>query len=320
MAPGTVPYTPLMEAIHDQSNGERLQRVLAAAGVGPRRACERMIEEGRVKVNGQTVRRLPAFADPRRDRITVDGQPVARGRARAVYVMVNKPERTLVTRSDEPGLGRTTVMDLVDHPARDRLFPVGRLDFNTAGLVLLTTDGAMANRLTHPRYGVPKVYRVLVKGAVDPGTLQRVRGSMLKDLRRADRAGGRVKPAGTGSGLELRIAGREEGKTVLEVQLSEGRTGNLAKMLDGAGLAVRKLERTAIGPLRLTGLARGRWRELERDEVRALRDAGREHPSGGKRRKRGPRTIGTAAPKARHGAQALSSGTQGGQESSEVDL
>ncbi|MEX2217968.1 MAG: pseudouridine synthase [Phycisphaerales bacterium] len=263
---------------HAQGGGVRLQRFMAAAGVGPRRACERMIEEGRVKVNGRRVTRLPAFVVPGQDRVSVDGRPLSAERARPVYIMVNKPERTLVTSADEPGMGRTTVLDLVDHPAKPRLVAAGRLDYSTTGLVLLTSDGPMVNRLTHPRFGVPKVYRAVVKGALQAPDLLRIRGAMLKDLRRADRAAPRPRPGERGSGLELRVAGREMGRTVLEIELSEGRTGNLAKMLAAAGVAVRKLERTAIGPLRLTGLARASWRELDRHEIRSLRDAARGRP------------------------------------------
>jgi 23S rRNA pseudouridine2605 synthase len=276
------------------SGGVRLQRVLAASGVGARRVCERLIEEGRVKVNGETVSRLPAFVNPGEDRITVDGRPVVVERSRHLYLMLNKPERMLVTASDEPGMDRATVMDLVDHPAKKRLFPVGRLDYSTAGLVLLTSDGELANRLTHPRYGVPKVYRAVVKGAINPADLPRVQASMLKDLKRSDRVAARVRPRAGGEGLELRIAGRDQGRTVLEIELREGRTGNPGQMLAAAGVHVRKLERVAIGPLELTGLARGRWRELERDEIRDLKRAGRGQaprpragaPAGPQRRRR----------------------------------
>jgi 23S rRNA pseudouridine2605 synthase len=277
--------------------GIRLQRVLAAAGVGARRVCERLIEEGRVEVNGETISSLPAFVEPRSDRITVDGRPISLERTRPIYLMVNKPERILVTSADEPGFDRPTVTDLVDHPAKRRLFPVGRLDYNTAGLVLLTSDGALANRLTHPRFGVPKTYRALVKGDLNPASLQRLHGALVKDMRRTDKTSARVRPRAAGAGIELRIGGRDQGRTILEIEIREGRTGNLARSLAAAGVHVRKLERTAIGPLRLTGLARGRWRELERDEVHALKsaargrslDAPRRPASGGKpisRRKR----------------------------------
>jgi 23S rRNA pseudouridine2605 synthase len=282
------------------SPGVRLQRVLAAAGVGARRVCERLIEEGHVKVNGETVSHLPAFVNPGQDRITVDGQAITLDRSRHLYVMLNKPERMLVTASDEPGMDRATVMDLVDHPGKKRLFPVGRLDYNTSGLVLLTSDGELANRLTHPRYGVPKVYRALVKGTINPLDLPKVRASMLKDVQRDDRAAARVRPARrprSEGGIELRIAGRDQGRTILEIELREGRTGNPGTMLAAAGLHVRKLERIAIGPLMLSGLSRGRWRELEREEIRDLRRAGK-----GDRPARPARPAGDARPMSRRRA------------------
>lgn len=261
-----------------------------------------MIEEGRVSVNGRVIKALPVFVDPQKDRIVVDGRPVARKRPRPVYIMVNKPARVLTTAADEPGVGRTTVLDLVDHPSKARLFPVGRLDYDTMGLVLLTNDGALANRLTHPSYGVSKTYRAEVKGVLDVMAAMRVQKSLAKELRRADRQAGRVVPgaaakaeehasgggeaapltAGEAGGLgagqgrvELAIAGYEEDRTVLLITLREGRAGSIGKMLSLAGCPVRKLERTAIGPLQLAGVARGRWRELERPEVHALKAAAR---------------------------------------------
>src|SRR5690606_13551855 len=152
---------------------ERLQRVMADAGVASRRACEELIARGAVEVNGEVVTELPIFVDPREDRILVEGRPLPKrgGGDRNIYIMLNKPERTLTTVTDErefggEGGGRRTVMDLVDHPARARLFPVGRLDYATRGLVLLTNDGELANKLTHPRYGVHKTYEAVVKGVL----------------------------------------------------------------------------------------------------------------------------------------------------------
>ncbi len=288
----------------------RLQRVLAAAGVGARRACERMIEQGRVKVNGRIVKRLPAFVNPETDRVEADGHPVGmRKRPRPIYIMVNKPERVLTSTADEPGAERRTVAGLVDHPSAGRLFPVGRLDFMTAGLVLMTNDGELANRLTHPRYGVPKTYRALVRGILDETLLDRGRRSLLKELRKADRQQGRVIPAGPpGSGpapaglnrLEMAVTGYEQGQTVLKIIVRDGRSGNMASMLAGSGIAVKKLERVAIGPLELRGVARGGWRELERDEVRALKRAG---GVGGKKPAHGP-----AAPSTRRTRPAAKAG------------
>jgi 23S rRNA pseudouridine2605 synthase len=262
-------------APHAAAQRVRLQRVLAAAGIGARRACEALIEEGHVQVNGKTINRLPAFVDPEGDRITVDGRPIARPQ-KPVWLMLNKPARVLSTTDDEAG--RTTIMDLVTHPARLRLFPVGRLDFETTGLVLLTNDGETANKLTHPRYGVPRTYRAEVKGTLDASGLASLQKELIKqqrkDDKRAQRESGRVRPTPAGlSRIELAITGREPGRTIIHITLREGRTGNIASMLAGAGANVRKLERIAIGPVLLTGVAGGRWRELERHEVRALKAA-----------------------------------------------
>lgn len=266
--------------------GVRLQRVLAAAGVGARRACERMIEEGRVLVNGERVDRLPAFVDPGSDHITVDGRPISRQAQRTLYIMVNKPERVLTTSADEPGMERTTVLDLVDHPAKPRLFPVGRLDWNTTGLVLLTNDGDLANRLTHPRYGVARTYRAVVKGVLDATGLDRLRGQVAREIRKSAKRAGKVAPGGAAMGtLEMQVESRDAERTVLLIRVKEGRTGSLAKMLSAAGIPVRKLERIAIGPVELTEVARGRWRELERSEIAALRAAARGADAPGPRRR-----------------------------------
>lgn len=151
----------------DSSGKVRLQRYLADAGVAARRVCEALIEEGRVEVNGRLVTKLPAFVEPEVDKVVVDGRPV-RAPGRRVYLILHKPTRTLVTASDEPGFDRRTVLDLVDHPAKARLFPVGRLHYDATGLVLLTNDGEFANLLTHPRYGVPKTYWAVVRGTMVP--------------------------------------------------------------------------------------------------------------------------------------------------------
>jgi 23S rRNA pseudouridine2605 synthase len=244
--------------------------------VGARRQCERLIEEGRVFVNGKKVTRLPVFVNPAKDRIAVDGRPVTRKKSRLVYVMVNKPERVLTASSDEPGIERTTVLDLVDHPAKARLFPVGRLDYQTAGLVLLTNDGALTNRLTHPSFEVPKVYNAAVKGILDVGAVARVQTAVLRELKKYDRAAGRLVPATAAQRVEIDIIGYEEERTVLRLTVRDGQSGNIARMLAAAGVHVRKLERTAIGPLELRGVRRGQWRELERGEIAVLRRAARK--------------------------------------------
>jgi 23S rRNA pseudouridine2605 synthase len=273
----------------------RLQRVLADAGVAARRACEEMIEAGRVAVNGEVVRRLPVFVDPRTDQVSVDGRPV-RAPARHVYVMLNKPADTLVTGADEPGLARRTVMHLVDHPAAPRLYPVGRLDFASTGLVLLTNDGELANRLTHPRFGVTKTYHITVRSGIDASALAAIGAK----LRAAPEGEARRGPRGPmGRAPDLSIVRQDSSKAVIEVTLREAQNRRLRDVLKHLGMPVRRLERVAIGPVRLAGLAPGRWRELTRDEVRLLRSAGRAAARGQTRAGGSP--INTRAGRARPG-------------------
>ncbi|MBM4108375.1 MAG: rRNA pseudouridine synthase [Phycisphaerae bacterium] len=281
------------EAARSTPEGVRLQRVLADAGVAARRACEAMIEEGRVSVNGRRVRRLPVFVDPDRDRITVDGRPLPR-RLRHLYLMVHKPERVLGSTSDEPGADRRSVVDLVHHPDSPRLFPVGRLDYESRGLVLLTNDGELANRLTHPRYGIPKAYEVVVRGAFGPEQQAGVERELGRLARRTARrrvglsAGPAPRPEpppqsgesprpslleGGAGRASVRVAKREGANTVLHITLLEGRNRQLPEILRAAGCTPRRVTRIGIGPLELRGLAVGAWRELTRDELRALRRA-----------------------------------------------
>lgn len=227
-----------------------------------------MIENGDVTVNGQLITKLPAWVNPEEDRIVVAGKVVA-SPDRKIYVMLNKPPRTLSTAKDEPGADRRTVTGLVDHPAAPRLFPVGRLDFDTVGLILLTNDGELANRLTHPRYGVPKTYRVAVKGSLDEDAIKELeRGIFL-----AQRKAGRTEGAGRTAHVEIVLIAREREKTIVELTLREGRNRQVRRMLAAVGYPVKKLERVAMGPVKLKGLARGQWRELTRDEINALKRA-----------------------------------------------
>ncbi|GAB4384791.1 MAG: pseudouridine synthase [Phycisphaerales bacterium] len=242
---------------------------MAEAGVASRRECERLIEAGAVEVNGQVVTQLPVFVDPAVDRIVVEGRPIRRQPERKLYLLLNKPARTLTTLADEPGADRRTVMDLVDHPQKARLFPVGRLDYDTTGLLLLTNDGELANRLTHPRFGVPKTYRAVVKGHVEDEAIAELeRGIYL-----ADRKAGKTTGASRTAHVEVRIISRQRDRTVLELTLREGRNRQVRRLLAAVGFPVRKLERIAMGPLSLKGVARGQWRELDRHEIRALKRA-----------------------------------------------
>lgn len=236
----------------------RLQKLLAEAGVASRRAAERLIAAGRVAVNGLTVRELGARADPDRDRVTVDGRELP-PREPKRYVLLHKPPGYLTTRDDPRG--RPRVFDLLPDLGV-RLHPVGRLDADAEGLLLLTNDGPLTYRLTHPRHGIPRVYHVLVEGRADAAALGALRrGVLLEDgPARADAA--------------VRLPGAGPGVVWLALTLGEGRYREVKRLCRAVGLRVRRLVRVEFGPLRLGRLAPGRWRELTEREVEALRGEG----------------------------------------------
>ena len=248
---------------HDRTRGRRLHKLLAEAGVGSRRACETLIESGEVEVNGRTVDTLPAWADPERDEITVNGERVVVPNLH-VYVLLNKPRGVVCTNNDPEG--RRRAIDLVQHPSQIRLYPVGRLDADSGGLLLLTNDGDLANRLTHPRYGVHKTYEVMVKGNMDEETLDKLRRGFF--LPERDRPGRRA----TLAHVE-RIRGSRD-RTALRVELREGRNRQVRRMLLAVGHPVRQLRRVSLGPLVLKGLRPGQWRDLLPAEITALKKAG----------------------------------------------
>lgn len=253
----------------DSSRGQRLQKVLAEAGVASRRACEELIEAGEVTVNGQPVSSLPAWADPLRDHIKVRGRLIRTATA-PVYVMLFKP-RGAVTTNDDPE-GRTCATDLVRHPSRVRLFPVGRLDMDSSGLLLLTNDGELANQITHPRYHLPKMYEVTVKGALDEAAVKRLeRGLFLTDSR--ERRGSRPRVSRT-QGSRLKLLRKSRDRTRLLMELREGRNRQIRRMMARLGHPVKKLRRVQMGPLKLKGLRPGQWRDLTPQEVNALKRAG----------------------------------------------
>jgi 23S rRNA pseudouridine2605 synthase len=234
----------------------RLQKLLAGAGVASRREAERLIRAGRVSVNGRTVTTLGTQADPERDRIRVDGRELPRSEPKR-YVLLHKSAGYLTTRRD-PG-GRPRVFDLLPDFGV-RLHPVGRLDRDTEGLLLLTNDGAVTNALTHPRHEVARVYHVRVEGRVDDATLGLLRrGVALED--------------GPARVAEARRLQRTDDGAWLAVTLHEGRYREVRRLCRAVGLRVRQLVRVAFGPLRLGPLPRGAWRELDPPEVAALRAA-----------------------------------------------
>lgn len=235
-----------------EDEGERLQKLLARAGFGSRRACELLIAAGRVVVDGQ-VAILGARADPAQARITLDGVPVIVDTT-LVYWLLNKPAGYVTTARDPQG--RPTVMELV--PREPRVFPVGRLDLETEGLLLLTNDGELAELLTHPRHGVEKAYLVEVDGVPAPGALRRLREGVELDDGPARAARAQV------------VQRSADGGSALEIVLKEGRKRIVRRMCAAIGHDVRRLVRTRIGPLTDHKLAPGVCRPLTPQEVRAL--------------------------------------------------
>ena len=233
----------------------RLSKVLAEAGLASRRESERLFLAGRVSVNGETVTSPGVRVDPHRDRIVVDGRPLPPPEPKR-YLLLHKPRGYLTSRSDPRG--RPVVMDLVGRE-RVRLFPVGRLDADAEGLLLLTNDGFLAERLLHPRFRVPRVYEVEVKGRVSAEGLERLRrGAILEDG-----------PARPGS---VRLLRRGVGTTWLELTFAEGRYHEVKRFCQALGHQVVTLRRTGFGPLRLRGLAPGKMRALTPRELVALRE------------------------------------------------
>ncbi len=231
--------------------GERLQKVLAKAGVGSRRAVEEMIAKGRIKVNG-TKAILGKRVDPTKDVVEVDGSRVPLG-ADLRYYMLNKPEGVVST-ADDPE-GRPTVMDYLEVP--DRLWPVGRLDIDTEGLIILTNDGELTHHLTHPSFEVPRTYLAEVKGSVKERTLRTLaRGVDLED--------GTTAPAG------VDLLDRMAGSALIEITIHEGRNRQVRRMFEAVGHPVARLARTAVGPVRLGRLKPGDLRRLSPEEVRSL--------------------------------------------------
>ena len=284
----------------------RLHKLLADAGIASRRDCEVLITQGRVAVNGKTVSKLPAWADPDTDKVKVDGKPIKphiHGKQDSVYVLVHKPRHVVSTTSDPQG--RKCVTELVDLPKK-RLFPVGRLDVESTGLMLLTNDGELANRLAHPRYEVTKQYQASVRGHVSEEDLKKLKNGLYlahtknphaqkyaRDTRSraqgpahavanayanktdADKTGGAVNTK-LASMARVELIGYSRDKahgqrTNLAITLREGQNREIRRMLARLGYKVRRLKRIAIGPIKITGLGLGQWRPLTSREVNMLR-------------------------------------------------
>lgn len=233
--------------------GERLQKILAASGVASRRACEEIILEGRVRVNGVNITQLGTRADPVKDEITVDLNPIQK--ERPIYVLLNKPKGYVTTVKDNEG--RPTVMALLKGIS-ERVYPVGRLDFNTEGLLLLTNDGTLAQYLTSPDSHVPKIYLVKIHKMPEPKMLDEMRSGFRMD-------GRRLKPC------QIQIIDKKDNPW-LKVILMEGKNQQIRKMFAAIGHPVHKLRRVQFGPLNDPALKPGDWRFLTPTEVAALRN------------------------------------------------
>lgn len=233
---------------------ERLQRILASRGVASRRAAEQMIREGRVSVDGRVVTELGTKADPVRSDIRIDGNLLRRQRSR--YILLNKPRGYITTTKDERD--RRTVLDLVQ--VSERVYPVGRLDRVTEGLLLLTNDGDVANRVMHPRYGLAKEYEILTPVRPTAATMDRVRKGVTID-------GKRIVPH------EFRIVREAREGVLLKIVIHEGLFHVVRRTMEAVGVQVERLRRVRIGPLSVAGIPIGTWRELRQGEERTLFEA-----------------------------------------------
>jgi 23S rRNA pseudouridine2605 synthase len=231
---------------------ERLQKVMAAAGVASRRQCEELILEGIVKVNGRVVDQLPAFVDPQQDVIAVDNRRLKP--PRHVYFLLNKPKGVICTNSDPQG--RRRAIDLI--PSSERIFCIGRLDADTTGLIILTNDSELANRLTHPRYKVAKTYHAKVKGKVDAPAVERLKKGVWL-------AEGRTGEAG------VKILKSAQNESLLEITITQGLNRQVRRMLARVDVRIKSLKRVAVGRLQLGNLQVGGFRELNPSEVAGLR-------------------------------------------------
>lgn len=232
-------------------NEVRLQKFMAECGVASRRKSEELIEMGKVRVNGH-IARIGDKVNPKKDSVTVRGKKINKV-DRMYYIMLNKPRGYVTTVSDE--LGRKTVMDLIDVKAR--VYPVGRLDKDSEGLLILTNDGSFANALTHPKHNYAKVYRVTVRPGVNDEVLEKLRNGIEIDGRKT-------------APCDVNVITEEEGRVVLEFILREGRNRQIRKMCEAVDLEVARLKRISIGPVKLGMLQTGKSRQLTDNEVRKL--------------------------------------------------
>lgn len=236
----------------------RLQKFIADAGIMSRRAAEEEIKNGNISVNGH-VASPGTKVDPRSDTVTFKGRRITSRKAEYTYIMMNKPRGYLSSTTDDRG--RKCVTDLIEGVSA-RIYPVGRLDMISEGMLLLTDDGELKNRLTHPSYSLPKLYRVKVAEEVTEAKLEILTSALVID-------GYKIKP------VDVRVASSDETGTVLKMTLTEGRNRQIRKMCEAAELTVKRLSRVSIGNLKLDGLPVGKWRHLELHEIEYLKKATR---------------------------------------------
>jgi 23S rRNA pseudouridine2605 synthase len=229
----------------------RLQKAIADAGLTSRRKAEEMILQGRVKVNGEKIRVLGTKIDPNEDAVVVDNDPVDLGRKENIYLVLNKPRGIITSLSDPEG--RKTVMDLVQD-VTERIYPIGRLDYLSEGLLLMTNDGELANQIIHPREGVTKVYEVKVFGAVTSDILKKLRAGYQSEV-------GFLKPK------SVRVVKQLKAKTWIEFRLSDGKNREIRRLCEAYGLTVDKLKRVAIGGLTVEGITPGGYRVLTKKQL-----------------------------------------------------
>ena len=233
---------------------QRLQKILAASGIDSRRKCETLILEHAVSVNGEIVNELPAFADPEKDDIRVDGQRIKR--TKKVYFLLNKPKGVICTSSDPQK--RQKAVDLVDCP--ERVVCVGRLDIDTTGAIILTNDSELVNRLTHPKYELPKTYQIVVRGRVEGADVEKLKkGVWLAE--------------GKTQGAAVKIIRRSHAETTLQVVISQGLNRQIRRMFSQLGFKVKLLKRTQIGDIVLKGIAAGNYKRLTKPQLAYLKRA-----------------------------------------------
>jgi 23S rRNA pseudouridine2605 synthase len=265
--------------VTDSTASVRLQKVLSQAGVASRRAAEKLIADGRVSVNGKTILTMGVKVDPQKDDVRVDGSRI-KAAARLRYILLYKPTGFVTTRSD-PQRRRTVIDLLAATGIRGYFYPVGRLDYDSEGLIILTNYGSFAERVTHPRYELERTYEAVVEGVPDDRDLERLRRGVPVDGERTHKA--RIS-------LKRTMAGRKGEQSLLEVVIYEGRNRQVRKMCDAIAHPVARLRRVRIGTISDSRLRPGDFRDLTEPEVRALTAGSKEAPSDRKHSRRPDRS------------------------------